>query len=109
MGLGKTVQTIATILKRPLSKTEKKAGYCKATLQVQPPVCMPCPRIVDFNDISRDRIVTPLSVMDQWVKEVKAKTLPGRLSVCSYHGPQKGKLANLLHTYDVVVSFFRCF
>jgi hypothetical protein len=34
MGLGKTVQTIAAILRRPRTSTEKQAGYTKATLYV---------------------------------------------------------------------------
>ena len=71
--------------------------------------------------------------MDQWVKEIKNKTAPGRLKVCSYHGPQRGKresshysredlrqhklrqgnliyrrtlqVADKLHKFDVVVSW----
>jgi SNF2 family DNA or RNA helicase len=36
MGLGKTVQTIANILKRPRNKAEEKLGYTNTTLIVTP-------------------------------------------------------------------------
>ncbi|KAJ9112340.1 hypothetical protein QFC19_000760 [Naganishia cerealis] len=74
MGLGKTVQALARIVEGVATPSEIKAGYRGGTFLVSD---------------RRDRIVAPLAVMEQWAKEAKTKTAPGRLKVTTHHGPHR--------------------
>ncbi|KAJ1541798.1 hypothetical protein HK405_010412, partial [Cladochytrium tenue] len=79
MGLGKTVQSISCCL---LNKSTKK--NCKTTL-----------------------IVAPTSLIYQWRDELEAKVKPNVLRVLVYYGKEKkGKTANSLKQYDVVITTF---
>ncbi|WVQ71425.1 hypothetical protein IAR50_000962 [Cryptococcus sp. DSM 104548] len=78
MGLGKTVQSIATIVGNP-SKDPKQ----KTTL-----------------------IVAPLALLGQWKVEIESKTTPGLLKVCIHHGPKRTASIANLKQYDVVLTTY---
>lgn len=52
-------------------------------------------------------IVCPLSLMDQWEKEITNKIDPAfRPSVLKYHGPRRPKNPNELVKYDVIITTY---
>ncbi|WWD10365.1 hypothetical protein V865_008500 [Kwoniella europaea PYCC6329] len=78
MGLGKTVQSIATI-----------AGH-----QSEDP------------KVKTTLIIAPLALLHQWKNEIEAKTTPGFLRVLIYHGPKRVKSKHNLKQYDVVLTTY---
>ncbi|KAJ9122037.1 hypothetical protein QFC24_004264 [Naganishia onofrii] len=84
MGLGKTVQALARIVEGIATASEIKAGYKGGTL-----------------------IVAPLAVMEQWAKEAKTKTAPGRLKVTTHHGAGRTREPAKLEKFDVVITTFQ--
>ncbi|KAJ3213083.1 hypothetical protein HDU67_003399 [Dinochytrium kinnereticum] len=77
MGLGKTIQSIALIL------ATKPVEGPKTTL-----------------------IITNLSLLSQWEKEVAAKTRMDALSTAIFHGPSRIRNASKLLEYDVVITTY---
>ncbi|KAJ9107372.1 hypothetical protein QFC21_000822 [Naganishia friedmannii] len=77
MGLGKTVQTIATMIANPSTDPT-----CKTTL-----------------------IVAPLALLEQWKLEIEHKTY-GQLRVYIFHGPNKNITKKQLKKYDVVLTTY---
>ncbi|WVR05014.1 hypothetical protein IAU60_002026 [Kwoniella sp. DSM 27419] len=78
MGLGKTVQTIATLALNP--SQDRKV---KSTL-----------------------IIAPLALLSQWKSEIETKCVHGLMRVGIYHGPKRIKSANDLRSYDVVLTTY---
>ncbi|WVW83354.1 hypothetical protein I302_105373 [Kwoniella bestiolae CBS 10118] len=78
MGLGKTVQSIATIA---------------------------CHRSED-QKVKTTLIIAPLALLHQWKNEIEAKTTPGFLRVLIYHGPKRVKSKHNLKQYDVVLTTY---
>ncbi|KAJ3298624.1 hypothetical protein HDU76_006440, partial [Blyttiomyces sp. JEL0837] len=81
MGLGKTIQSIATII---LNRSDVSSR--KTTL-----------------------IVAPTSLILQWESELKEKVKPGTFKggICVYYGKnRKGKTANSLKKYDIVITTY---
>ncbi|RCH83612.1 hypothetical protein CU098_001941, partial [Rhizopus stolonifer] len=83
MGLGKTIQTIALILSTLKSEDQATSEH-RMTL-----------------------IVTPLSLLQQWVDEIKNKTETNTLRVLKHHGANRIKDPCLFHNYDVVVTTYQ--
>ncbi|KAJ9094678.1 hypothetical protein QFC21_005835 [Naganishia friedmannii] len=77
MGLGKTIQTIATMIANPSTDPT-----CKTTL-----------------------IVAPLALLEQWKLEIESKTY-GQLDVYVFHGPNKNITKKKLKKYDVVLTTY---
>lgn len=77
MGLGKTVQTMALIVS--------------------------CPRPTEIKSIKSTLVVAPLSLIEQWAGEIRAKT---KLSVYIHHGPSRFKVARRFMAYDVVMTTY---
>ncbi|KAI8852820.1 SNF2 family N-terminal domain-containing protein [Chytridium lagenaria] len=77
MGLGKTIQSISLIL------ASKPKDGPKTTL-----------------------IITTLSLLRQWEKEILTKTTKSALSVALYHGPSRLKSAKELLEFDVVITTY---
>jgi SNF2 family DNA or RNA helicase len=75
MGLGKTIQTIATMIANPSTDPT-----CKTTL-----------------------IIAPLALLEQWKLEIEHKTY-GQLSVYVFHGSNKSITKKQLKRYDVVLT-----
>ncbi|WWC69653.1 uncharacterized protein I206_103596 [Kwoniella pini CBS 10737] len=78
MGLGKTVQSIATI-----ASHQSEDPRVKSTL-----------------------IIAPLALLQQWKNEIESKTTPGLLRVLIYHGQKRTKTKNHLKQYDVVLTTY---
>ncbi|WWC61348.1 uncharacterized protein I303_103929 [Kwoniella dejecticola CBS 10117] len=78
MGLGKTVQSIATI-----ASHQSEDPRVKGTL-----------------------IIAPLALLQQWKNEIESKTTPGLLRVLIYHGQKRTKTKNHLKQYDVVLTTY---
>ncbi|KAI9636028.1 SNF2 family N-terminal domain-containing protein, partial [Dioszegia hungarica] len=78
MGLGKTVQTIAIIV-----KNKSVDPRVKTTL-----------------------IVAPLAVLNQWKSEIESKTTEGLLKVGIHHGVSKYKLAKEFKQFDIVLTTY---
>ncbi|KAF8200953.1 SNF2 family N-terminal domain-containing protein [Pholiota molesta] len=81
MGLGKTLTMIALIL---ATKNEVDSGFSNSTL-----------------------IVSPLSVLSNWEKQILDHCIPGTLKTCIYYGPKKGLSALELRKYDVVITTYQ--
>ncbi|KAJ9123749.1 hypothetical protein QFC24_003523 [Naganishia onofrii] len=77
MGLGKTIQTIATMIANPSTDPT-----CKTTL-----------------------IIAPLALLEQWKLEIEHKTY-GQLSVYVFHGSNKSITKKQLKRYDVVLTTY---
>ncbi|KAJ9123338.1 hypothetical protein QFC22_001537 [Naganishia vaughanmartiniae] len=77
MGLGKTIQTIATMIANPSTDPT-----CKTTL-----------------------IVAPLALLEQWKLEIENKTY-GQLRAYVFHGSNKNITKKQLKKYDVVLTTY---
>lgn len=80
MGLGKTIQAIALMVSRPSTNPERKPTL----------------------------IVAPVSLMQQWKREIQKAVKPGRhqLSVYVLHGDKRAVSYRDLKDYDVVLTTF---
>ncbi|RHZ54205.1 hypothetical protein CDV55_100066 [Aspergillus turcosus] len=80
MGLGKTIQAIALIVTRPSTDPERKPTL----------------------------IIAPVSLMQQWKREIQKTLKPGRhqLSVYVLHGEKRAVSYRDLKDYDVVLTTF---
>ncbi|KAG9306614.1 hypothetical protein G9A89_004811 [Geosiphon pyriformis] len=76
MGLGKTVQSIALILARPSTNTERRPTL----------------------------VVAPVSLLSQWSDEFENKT--EGLSIFVHHGKNKIKTSRQFQKYDVVITSY---
>ncbi|KAJ7194709.1 SNF2 family N-terminal domain-containing protein, partial [Mycena pura] len=81
MGVGKTLQMILQILDRPLSDKDAEDGWRNATL-----------------------VVCPVGVIQHWEKQIKEYTTG--LTVVSYHGSSRNKIAFRLPDADVVLTSY---
>ncbi|EPB87402.1 hypothetical protein HMPREF1544_05828 [Mucor circinelloides 1006PhL] len=77
MGLGKTIQALATIVQNPCT---------------------------DYATIKATLIVCPVSLMDQWRREIEEKTSP-RLKVLVFHGNRTNNPRHL-SLYDVIITSY---
>ncbi|TYJ54749.1 hypothetical protein B9479_004597 [Cryptococcus floricola] len=78
MGLGKTVQSIATIVANPSQDPKQKTTL----------------------------IVAPLALLGQWKAEIESKTTHGLLKVYIHHGPKRTASIAALKQYDVVLTTY---
>lgn len=132
MGMGKTVQTIATVLdNRPILQ------HCKAGMKHPPNTSDIQQRRaeeelwnkakVDWNNemdllkVSKklrtrkggDRagtlVICPVIALTQWKMEIEKFTEEGTLSVCTYHGPDRETQTprELMKKYDVVLTTYQ--
>ncbi|KAG1047584.1 hypothetical protein G6F43_009972 [Rhizopus delemar] len=96
MGLGKTIQALAIICQNPCT------DYTQVDLTT-----IPASR-VEANGILKVKttlIVCPVSLIDQWRREVESKTSPS-LKVLIYHG--NNRITNPYHIipYDVMITSY---
>ncbi|KAI8986938.1 SNF2 family N-terminal domain-containing protein [Pilobolus umbonatus] len=94
MGLGKTIQALAIILQHPCedpnvvteapARGKRKAGKIK---------------------VKATLIVCPVSLIDQWRREIESKTEP-KLKVLVYHGTGRSTDPYDFINYDVVLSSY---
>ncbi|KAI8975685.1 SNF2 family N-terminal domain-containing protein [Mycotypha africana] len=97
MGLGKTIQALALIVSRPCTK---------ATRVDHGIISRKCTEVrEDELYIKATLIVCPVSLMDQWRREIESKTEP-RLKVLVYHGVNRTKNPYVLSLYDVIISSY---
>ena len=94
MGLGKTVQAIALMLKNPRPAKDAKLGPNEKPLSEEVSSCT--------------LVVAPLALIKQWESEIKAKVaLSHSLRVLVHHGPNRTKSARELKRYDVVITTYQ--
>jgi SNF2 family DNA or RNA helicase len=84
MGLGKTIQTLALILKHPRLEDGQPI---KSTLKMAKSTIL----------------VVPLALTDQWQREVKEKT---NLRVYIHHGPKREQDPAQLAKWDIVITTY---
>ncbi|KAI9483185.1 MAG: SNF2 family N-terminal domain-containing protein [Benjaminiella poitrasii] len=97
MGLGKTIQAMATIVEHPCpNPTVVPASKLRA-------------RVFNVTEdellVRATLIVCPVSLMDQWRREIEQKTNP-KLKVLVFHGPNRTSNPYELSKYDVVISSY---
>lgn len=61
---------------------------------------------VEGRNLQSTLVVCPLSVMTIWVSQLEEHTLQGSLKVYLYHGPDRTKKANILSSYDIVLTTY---
>lgn len=88
MGMGKTIEILSLILtnkfeNQVINENEENKIPCKTTL-----------------------IVCPLSVVNQWVNELKMHTPPNYLSIYIYHGTNRNRDSAFLTSHDVVITTY---
>lgn len=83
MGLGKTLQMISLV-----ASTSRAAGF-------PPQGGFSCATL----------IVCPLSVITNWQNQFYTHVQSGRLTLCTYHGPDRHEIGNLSR-YDVVITTY---
>ena len=82
MGMGKTVEFLALLLRDKEMRGERPSTGSTPTL-----------------------IVVPMTVLSQWADEIRNHTLPGALSFCVYYGNEKQQGSTLLNLDVVLTSF----
>ena len=101
MGMGKTLQTIALLLSNrdwPSSKTCGK-GMQTAELESAALAAEKLPR-------GGTLVVVPVIALIQWRAEIAKWTVPGSLTVSTYHGTSREPLASTLAKFDVVLTTY---
>ncbi|CAO3660491.1 unnamed protein product [Rhizopus microsporus] len=96
MGLGKTIQALAIICRNP----------CENPTPVDPKNISK--RMVDVTgelNLKATLIVCPVSLIDQWRREIESKTEP-KLDVLLYYGPGRTKNPYALANYDVIITSY---
>ncbi|CAB4417091.1 unnamed protein product [Rhizophagus irregularis] len=81
MGLGKTIQMIALIASKPAINLD--STYSKTTL-----------------------IVTPLSVLDNWVDQINIHVKKGSLSYYVFHGINRNNDPEFLKDHDIIITTY---
>ena len=131
MGMGKTLQTIATMLDhRPLLQHAKpgqkhpptadlpkrqaedqlwdrsKADWLKEMDLLKVPKKL---RARDGGARAGTLVICPVIALSQWRSEIKKFTDGEALSVCTYHGPDREKETprQLMQKYDVVLTTYQ--
>ncbi|CAB4492029.1 unnamed protein product [Rhizophagus irregularis] len=81
MGLGKMIQTIALIASKP--EINLDSTYSKTTL-----------------------IVAPLSVLENWVEQIKMHVKKGSLSYYVFHDSNRNNDPEFLKNYDIIITTY---
>ncbi|KAJ3569860.1 hypothetical protein NP233_g4782 [Leucocoprinus birnbaumii] len=81
MGLGKTLTMLSLIL---ATQGDQGPGVSKTTL-----------------------IVSPLSILSNWEKQIEDHCSPGALTTCVYYGSNRNLSAQDLQNYDVVITTYQ--
>ncbi|KAK4520816.1 uncharacterized protein ATC70_006696 [Mucor velutinosus] len=97
MGLGKTIQAMATIVQNP----------CTDYASVDHGEIEPANSRLGQGElkIKATLIICPVSLMDQWRREIEEKTSP-RLKVLVFHGSHRTSNPRHLALYDVIISSY---
>ena len=94
MGLGKTIQAIALMLRNPRPAKDAKLGSKEK----------PMPEEVSASTL----VIAPLALIKQWESEIKTKVASShRLRVLVHHGSNRTKSARELMRYDVVITTYQ--
>eukprot|EP00937_MAST-01D_sp_MAST-1D-sp2_P005038 g5038.t1 len=119
MGLGKTVETVALILRRPRPAVDDAAVVAAAGAGAGGGAgskYMTNPAADPADPLARHQagtlVVCTPSLVGQWIKEIRDKLAQLEdgscpLSIYCYHGPGRKKLASELMKHDVVVTTYR--
>lgn len=83
-GMGKTVQMISLITTNTPKNMSGDENACTATL-----------------------VVCTLTLLEQWVNEIKAHTKPNTLSIYTYHGSDRSRDPKYLSKFDVVLTTYQ--
>lgn len=100
MGMGKTVEILSLILTNRYEPRGDK-GPC---FDYQEHVTMLTPH--DFVPCKATLIICPLSVLHQWLNEIKNHTEEDLLSVYVYHGTNRNRDPKYLAEHDVVLTTY---
>ncbi|KAI9280662.1 SNF2 family N-terminal domain-containing protein [Sporodiniella umbellata] len=92
MGLGKTVQAISIICRNP----------CTNYTQIDPQTAT---RPAGTLELKSTLVICPVSLIDQWRREVETKTQPS-LKVLVYHGTNRVKSPLDFVPYDVIITSY---
>lgn len=63
-------------------------------------------KLVEGRNPQSTLVVCPLSVMTIWISQLEEHTLQGSLKVYLYHGADRTKKANILSSYDIVLTTY---
>ncbi|GAN10077.1 ATP-dependent DNA helicase [Mucor ambiguus] len=98
MGLGKTIQAMATIVQNPCTDY---ASVDHGEIQPRGDSHLGQGEL----KIKATLIVCPVSLMDQWRREIEEKTSP-RLKVLVFHGGNRTNDPRQLALYDVIITSY---
>ena len=94
MGLGKTLTMISLIVKqRELGASAIPEAWLSKNASIKAS--------------SATLIVCPASVIGQWDNEIKRRTKRNALSVITYHGADRNRIAGQLHRHDIVLTTYQ--
>jgi len=97
-GLGKTIQTMALIVSRPLGPIDDPVYWDSRTTWFEPP---PADKLVKTK---ATLVVAPVALVYQWEEELNSKTQPSLLKVHVYHGANRFSDPELLRRYDGIAT-----
>ncbi|XP_012585469.1 PREDICTED: transcription termination factor 2 [Condylura cristata] len=103
MGLGKTLTMIALIL------AQKNQQETKAVEQSLPLVLSKDGPPQDSPELTSHGtlLICPASLLHHWKNEVAKCVKSSRLRVCLYHGKNRDTSAEVLSTYDIVITSYK--
>ena len=121
--MGKTLQAISLLLERrstdwvagtaaaadaPARKGKGKAPMSATALVAPAPTPEDVAEAIVRQKLVRGGtlVVVPVIALKQWEAEIKRWTAADTLTVCSYHGPKRESLPDVLARYDVVLTTY---
>ena len=113
MGIGKTIQMIALILrtmpKNPVVPPSIQTARNQGAFDLHSFSKVGQPAAVSFDHLVPSKatlIICPLSVVSNWEDQIEAHCQPGILSVYVHHGPNRYTNPETICSYDVVISTY---
>ncbi|KAL6058508.1 SWI/SNF-related matrix-associated actin-dependent regulator of chromatin subfamily A member 3-like 1 [Balamuthia mandrillaris] len=95
MGMGKTIEVLSLMLTNTFREPDGEAS----SLEEPKP-------FTEDTLCKTNLVVCPLSVLMQWLEEIKNHTKPGKISIYVYHGIQRNRDPEFLAKHDVVITTY---
>eukprot|EP01088_Endostelium_zonatum_P005609 TRINITY_DN1735_c0_g1_i1.p1 TRINITY_DN1735_c0_g1~~TRINITY_DN1735_c0_g1_i1.p1 ORF type:complete len:691 (-),score=217.33 TRINITY_DN1735_c0_g1_i1:102-2174(-) len=106
MGLGKTVQALALILSHKYSHPKPPSSSTTLLKSNIKPKQLLQPGTSNNFETFPTLIVAPLSMVDQWLDEIRLKVQTGALKFQAYYGANRVKDAVWLRSFDVILTTY---